>query len=130
MKDPRVVYFKKVRIFLFIFIALTYVSGCSEKPKIQLATEYQAVFLDNNQAFFGKMENPSSEYVLLKDIFYIQQQVNQETKEVKNILIKRGSEWHGPDRMYINKGHIVIIEPVSPDSQVAKLIKEAEEKKP
>jgi hypothetical protein len=104
--------------------------GCTDKPKITLTTEYQAVFLDNGQAFIGKIEKVDSSYPLLKDVFYIQRQVNPGTKEVKNILIKRGSEWHGPDRMYINSKHIVLIEPVSPDSKVAQLINEAKKSKP
>ncbi|MRR14093.1 hypothetical protein EG833_01415 [archaeon] len=124
-------------IFSCLFVFL--VSGCSEKsvvsgsidkPKVALTTEYQAVFLDNGQAFFGKLENPDSTYPLLKEVFYIQRQVNQETKEVKNILIKRGSEWHAPDQMHINSSHIVLIEPVGPNSQVAKLIKEAKAQAP
>ena len=114
---------------VLIFILVTIILGCAEKPKIALTSDYQAVFLDNGQAFFGKLENGDSPYPLLKDVFYIQQLVNKETNEVKNTLVKRGSEWHGPDRMYINARHIVLIEPVSPESKVAQLIKEAKAKK-
>ncbi len=45
-------------------------------------------------------------------------------KEVKNILLKRGNEWHGPEYMYITASHIVMIEPVSATSRVAELIKD------
>jgi len=58
-------------------------------------------------------------------VFYIQREVNRETNEVKNILVKRGSEWHGPEYMVINAQHIVVIEPVAANSRVAQLIKEA-----
>ncbi len=121
-------------VLLFLCLSPVLFSGCSErptatgsieKPGVALTTEYQAVFLDNGQAFFGKLENPDSEYPLLKEVFYIQRQVNPETKEVKNILIKRGSEWHAPDHMNINSKHIVLIEPVSPGSRVSQLIVEA-----
>jgi hypothetical protein len=101
--------------------------GCA-KSDLTLSGDYQAVFMNNGQVFFGKMENAGSAYPVLKNVFYIRQQANQETKEVKSILIRRGSEWHGPDRMIINASHIAIIEPVGADSQVAKLIKEAEAK--
>ncbi len=37
------------------------------------------------------------------------------------MLVKRGKELHGPDRMYL----IVVVEPVGPSSQVAKLIEQA-----
>jgi hypothetical protein len=118
-----------VRVVL-IFILICLLLGCTEKSKMKLTSEYQAVFLDNGQAFFGKLEDVNSPYPLLKDIYYIQQQVNKETKEVTSILIKRGNEWHGPDRMYINAKHIVLIEPVSPESRIATLIKEAKTKAP
>lgn len=108
------------------------IQGCGSGQggqKLSFQTESQAVFLDNGQVYFGKAEI-GPDYVTLKDVFYIQSQVNQETKEVKNTLIKRGKELHGPDLMHINKTHVVFIEPISPESQVAKLIKEAMAKKP
>jgi hypothetical protein len=112
-----------VVITLFVLI-----QGCNNSNVSQtlpFQTEYQAIFLDNSQVFFGKAEM-GTEFVTLKDVFYIQSQVNQETKEVKSILIKRGNEWHKPDVMYINKSQVVLIEPVSAGSQVSKLIKEAQ----
>jgi hypothetical protein len=122
---------------LFVFSAVLLaigITGCnvqtsrqSSSQTLTFQTEYQAVFLSNSQVFFGKAE-VGSEFVTLNDVFYIQSQVNQETKEVKNALIKRGSEWHSPDVMYINRDNIVLIEPVSVDSQVAKLIREAKNK--
>ena len=48
--------------------------------------------------------------------------MNQETKEVKNALIKRGSEWHAPDRMSLNASHILFVEPVTQNSTVSQLI--------
>lgn len=122
----------------FLFILFLAVSGCTDrlslpgapdKPGISISTEYQAVFLDNGQAFFGKLENADANYPVLRDVFYIQRLVNKDTNEAKNTLIKRGSEWHGPDQMYINSRHIVLIEPVNPDSRVAGLIKEAKAQK-
>jgi hypothetical protein len=106
--------------------------GCgsgSGPQKLQFQTEYQAVLMDNGQGYFGKAE-VGPDCVTLKDVYYVQSQVNQETKQVKNVLVKRGQELHGPDMMYINRNHILFMEPVSPESQVAKLIKEAKAQKP
>jgi len=115
-------------VLLFSFI------GCSKsEQQIKIDTEYKAVFLDNGQVFFGKIEEVGPTYVMLKDVFYVQSQVIQQEKdkkEVKSILIKRGNEWHGPDLMYVTTRHIVVIEPVSPNSRVAQLIKEAKAQKP
>lgn len=98
---------------------------------LEFHTEFQAVFLDNGQVFFGKLENPDSAYPVLREVFYIRRQVveaakeNKDEKKVNNVLVKRGDELHGPDLMYLNAKHIVMIEPVAPDSRVAQLIKES-----
>jgi hypothetical protein len=118
-------------LFCAVACAGLFLAGCGNaRPNISLKTDYQAVFLDNGQVFFGRLENAGSAYPLLRDVFYVQSSVNKETKQVKNVLMKRGSEGHGPDRMYINARHIVVIEPVSPDSKVAQLIKEAKTARP
>jgi len=62
-------------------------------------------------------------------VFYIQSGVSQETKQVTNVLVKRGKELHGPDFMYINARNILMVEPVAADSQVARLIRDAKAQK-
>jgi hypothetical protein len=89
-----------------------------------LSTPYHAVALTNGQVFFGRIEVLGTDYTVLRDVFYIQSRQNPDTKQVANVLIKRGGEWHGPDRMILNRQHVVLIEPVKEDSQVAKLIAE------
>jgi hypothetical protein len=120
--------------FLMILTLLFVFNGCSKSDqKIKIDTDYKAVFLDNGQVFFGKLEEQGPSYVLLSDVFYVQSQVVQQEKdkkEVRNILIKRGNEWHGPDRMYINMSHVVVVEPVGANSKVAQLIKDAKAQKP
>jgi len=124
---------KKSSLLVLFTLALTLTAalllqGCSDKPNF--SSEYQAVFMDNGQVFFGKIENAGGPNPMLKEVYYISRQQSPDGKEVKSILIKRGNEWHGPDYMYINKQHIVIIEPVSPNSRVAQLIKDAKNQKP
>jgi len=94
---------------------------------VQVTTPYQAVLLDNGQVYYGKIERAGSSYPVLRDVYYVQSKVNPQTKEVSNVLIRRGSEWHGPDRMFVNARHIVLVEPVGPSSKVAQLI--ADDKK-
>lgn len=119
-----------VSVIIIIAFASLFIQGCGQGSTPKLQTEYQAVFLGGGQVVFGKAEFIGTEYVLLKDVFYLRSQVNPETKQVSNSLIKKGQEWHGADQMYINTRQIVSIEPVSPESQVAKLIKEAMSQKP
>jgi hypothetical protein len=105
-----------------------FLTSCSDKPSFK--TDYQAVFMDGGQVFFGKLEQSGAAYPLLRDVYYIGRQPSPDSKETKAILIKRGSEWHGPDYMYINKQHIAFIEPVAANSRVAQLIKEAKAQQP
>jgi hypothetical protein len=87
-----------------------------------LDTTYQAVLLDNGQVYYGKIDRIDGEFSVLTDVYYIQNQVNPQTKEVTNILIRRGNEWHAPNRSIVNTRHILMIEPVTPGSKVAQLI--------
>jgi len=110
----------------FAFLAaLSLFLGCGGSD-LKFSTEYQAVFLDNGQVFFGKLSDTGSHYLTLRDVFYVQSMVEQENKKTANILVKRGSEWHSPDFMRINTKHVLVIEPVGPDSRVAQLIREAQ----
>jgi hypothetical protein len=98
-------------------------------PPIDLATEYQAVLLSNGTVYFGKLEHAESAHPILRDVYYVQSQVDSKTKEVSNTLVKRGNEWHGPDHMVLNGNHILLLEPVTPDSTVSKLIAELKKRK-
>jgi hypothetical protein len=95
---------------------------------VRLTTTYHAVLLDSGQVYFGKLESlgtPWSPYCVLTDVYYVQTVNNPETKQSTSILVKRGKEWHAPDRMIINNRHLVLVEPVSEGSKVAQLIAES-----
>lgn len=119
------------RIVLLLVFSMIFISACNQtSANLSFPTEYQAVFLDNGQVFFGKLENGGAEHPKLTEVYYIGQQPAPDGKQVANILLKRGGEWHGPEFMYLTKNHIVMIEPVSPTSRVAELIKELKAKQP
>jgi len=117
-------------IFLLLLTALLGLTGCGTRD-LDFPTEYQAVYLDNGQIFFGKLGETSSPFPILRDAFFVQTQTDRDKKETKNLLIKRGGmEGHQPDFMRLNAQHIVVIEPVAPDSRVAQLIREAKAPRP
>lgn len=93
-------------------------------PTIE-AGKYYAVLLNNGSVYFGQLDGLGSPYPVLTNVYYVASNVNQETKAVSNSLVKRGKEWHGPDRMIINEKAIVFLEPVGKDSRVAQLIEES-----
>jgi hypothetical protein len=120
---------KKLIALIFVLAVLLMTGGCEHRRHkgVQITTEYAAVFLDNNQAYYGKLANAGDSFVELTDVYYILSSMNQETKAVNNVLVRRGNEVHGPDRMFLNSKHIIFIEPVGPNSKVAQLI--ADDKK-
>jgi hypothetical protein len=101
--------------------ALVFQSHAQAKPEPAL----QAVFLDSGAVFFGRLEGVGSSYPVLSNAFYVQSVMNPETKQSTTVLVKRGREWHGPDRMTISAQHILFIEPVTAGSQVAHLMEQA-----
>ena len=92
---------------------------------VQMTTPYQAVLLSNGAAYFGRLEGLGTPFPVLKEVYYVQSRQNPDTKQTVNILVKRGKEWHSPDRMILNANMIVLVEPVSPTSRVALLIAQA-----
>jgi hypothetical protein len=117
-------------VLLILLAAVILGPGCSREANLNFETAYQLVLLDNGQVYIGKLEQAGSDYPLLRDVFYLQRLVEGEKKEVKNVLVKRGGEWHMPEYMRINARHIVMIEPVAPESRMAQLIKEAKAARP
>ena len=94
--------------------------------------QYQAVFLDNGQVYFGHLGNVNSEYVRLTDIYYLQveQQIQPDQNAGDNAqpqqqisLAKLGNELHGPeDEMFVLRSKIVFWENLKGDGQVTKAI--------
>ena len=122
---------KKCIVCLFAGIFLAGLAACDRNGQNkgpEITTPYAAVLLDSGQLYYGKLSNAGSNFPELTDVYYIQSSVNQETKAVTNVLIRRGNEWHGPDRMFLNERHVVLIEPVGTNSKVAQLI-EADKQK-
>ncbi len=105
-------------------------AGCAAPAKteaqaVTFSTPYQAVVLINNSVYYGKLSGWGTPTPVLTDVYYILSKTDPDTKKVSNVLIKRGKELHGPDRMYLNPSQIILVEPVGPDSKVAQLISEA-----
>jgi hypothetical protein len=90
----------------------------------QLNSPYQMVLMANGQVYIGKLEGLGSAFPILTEVFYFQTQVDPQTKEAKAVLVKRGKEWHAPDRTILNAPQISVIELVNPDSALAKRLAE------
>lgn len=84
--------------------------------------------LDTGLVYYGKISGLDTDYPVLRDVYYIQQSTDPQTKQVSNVLIRRGNEWHSPALTVLNSRHIVLIEPVGPNSKVAQLIAQQQAK--
>ncbi len=92
-----------------------------------LDADYQAVFLTNGQVYFGQVDKKASGFVLVSDMYYLQNQTIgiAETAGQDVALIKLGNEVHGPtDAMYINQERILFIEDLQNGSRVVQAIEE------
>lgn len=87
-----------------------------------MTSQYQTVVLSTGQVYFGKLEKAAGENYILRDVFYVLSQSDPETRQVSNVLVRRGKELHGPDYMVLRRNHVIMIEPVGDSSQVAQLI--------
>lgn len=89
-------------------------------------SQYQAVFLTNGQAYFGKITNINNSFLHISNIYYLQaqQSVQPKTSSQANLsLVKLGSEIHGPeDSMYIARSQILFYENLKDNGQVVKAI--------
>jgi hypothetical protein len=114
---------------LIVVLALIVVGGAAywfmRGQTAGMTTPYQAVLLTNGSAYFGRLEGLGTPFPVLRDVFYVQSTQDPQTKQVNNVLVKRGKEWHAPDRMILNSNMIVLVEPVNPTSRVATLISQA-----
>src|SRR5581483_9600089 len=105
-----------------------YINGSGESQFIS-STQYQAVFLNNGQVYFGKIKNLNGRYLNLTNIFYLSSQQaqpassNKATSNNKFSLVKLGCELHGPeDKMILNAGQVTFWENLRNNGQVVTAI--------
>lgn len=90
--------------------------------------KYQAVFLDNGQVYFGRINSINSNYIDLISIYYLNVdesvQPAGETETQQNISLKKlGCELHGPsDRMVVNREHVIFWENLRSEGKVTEAI--------
>ena len=121
---------KQIAIAALLLVTLLTFSACQGTQAATPALDpkaHHAVLLDNGSVFFGLIDSSGPDYVVLKNVFYVQTRVKDATKrDTQNVLVRRGKEWHAPEKMIINRHKIVLIEPVAGGSTVAQLIQQAE----
>ena len=66
--------------------------------RISLNTPYQGVLLTNGQVFYRRLDKLGSPVPVLTEVYYVQSQVNQDTKQMSNTLIRAARARSGMGR--------------------------------
>lgn len=108
----------------------------SERSYIE-KDNYQAVFLNGGQVYFGKISELNARYLTLNDIFYLNvsnSTVQPDSNKASNqdvSLVKLGCELHGPqDAMVINREQVQFWENLNADGKVVTAITDWAKKNP
>lgn len=99
----------------------------ANKPK---SAERYAVFLTNDQVYFGYLKDENDNYVILDDIYYLKS--NAATGEQGKVsLVKWGEEIHGPENeMFISRDQVLYMAKMKSESKINEAIKKFQEKGP
>ncbi len=118
---------------ILVVALLLYIRQGGGAEKLIKKNQYQAVFLNGGQVYFGRLSGVDTRSIRITDIFYLRvnQQVQPDGKASTDTtkqdisLAKLGSELHGPeDEMIINRDQVLFWENLKNDGQVAKAIVE------
>ncbi len=103
--------------------------------------QYQAVFLTNGQAYFGKLQNTRGDYLRLTDVFSVQVQAKSaedaakteqnaaQSQDGQPTLVKLGTELAGSeDEIFLSRDQVVFWENIKKDSKVTTAIQEYKNK--
>ncbi|MCD4761418.1 hypothetical protein K8R32_00475 [bacterium] len=116
-----------VLIAILIGVVIYFTVFAGSENKNQTANDFQeatwySVKLINGETYYGQIADISADPVVIKNVYYNYEQLNNETDkaETGNLkLVKRGNETHGPDgSMNIVRAQVVLMEPLKEESKV------------
>lgn len=122
-------------IFFLVLVLAVVVAGVYFlKSRVGVETSrgsgWQAVFLTNNQVYFGHVVREDAASIVLHEIYYFQAankglQSSEEGEQGANqfSLVKLGNELHGPkDEMRIVRNNVLFVEDLKAESKVVEAI--------
>lgn len=129
------VYIFKPNLFKDVLNKQKSAAKAESKQEVK-SSGYSAVFLVNNQVYFGKLFDANSAYPRLQEVYYLRVQgplqppPATESAQPDVQLVKLGNELHGPaDEIKFNKEQILYIEELKKDSRIVKAIEEFKSRK-
>ncbi|MCX6796380.1 MAG: hypothetical protein NTW06_02680 [Candidatus Falkowbacteria bacterium] len=96
-------------------------------------THWYAVKLQNNEVYYGQIDNTSGDPVVIKNVYYDYDEMNKGEKETNTTdtlrLVKKGKETYGPAGvMELVRSNIIYMDLLKADSKVLKAILDYENK--
>ncbi|MGD0663821.1 MAG: hypothetical protein ABSD38_37780 [Syntrophorhabdales bacterium] len=78
-------------------------------------TDYRAILLDNGRVCFGRLLQRTTDYVELKDAFFVEREVTRGHggKTARVVLVTDANGRQLQDHIFINAGHVLAVEPFS-----------------
>lgn len=129
-----VVLLAAVVVLILGVIGVTVTSNSKAESSLVDSSKLQAVFLTNDQVYFGNITTLNGKYLTLSNIYYLQTQSNGSTNKTtgSNVsLVKLGCELHKPyDKMVINRSEVEFWENLQADGQVANAVKQYQQQNP
>jgi len=130
---PRKKFHSALKLTLVIIVVLF--AAASLWSTVASGMAWRAVFLSNNQVYFGHFwDMPFASSITLRDVYYLQvaqpsQQLSgQDQSQLK--LVKLGNEIHGPtSEMVIPLSQVLFSETLRPDSVIVKTIQNGQVQK-
>lgn len=111
---------------VFAMFGLFNLNPLGDFPRID-SDKWQAVFLENGQVYFGKLDEYDQNYVVLTEVYYLRETEDLADDAANLNLIKLGGELHGPeDEMFIAKDGILYFENMKDTSRVVQSIQKTE----
>jgi hypothetical protein len=104
--------------------------GDASEGKFVINSDYQAVFLNNGQVYFGNIDNLTSSYVRMSNIYYLTQGSGSSSSNYS--LVKLGCQQiHDPlDQMVINRDQVTFWENLNSSGKVVTSIKQFQQQNP
>lgn len=125
-------------ILLMAVILFVVTGKVTSENKYVNPGQYQAVFLNGGQVYFGRVRSLNEKFLRIQDIYYLRVnqtvQPNQDSNSAASndvSLVKLGCELHGPqDEMLVNRDQVIFWENLKSDGQVAKAVAEYQKQNP
>lgn len=121
-------------VVLLLVIAFAFARGGDNESKFVKSSNYQAVFLNNGQVYFGNIKDLNGSYVRMTNIYYLTQNGSSSSSSSSNnySLVKLGCQQiHDPlDEMVINRAQVTFWENLDPSGKVVSSIKQFQQQNP